>query len=34
VEVEEFELEQANEALDSMRRGEITGAAVLRVKRP
>jgi propanol-preferring alcohol dehydrogenase len=30
-EVEVFELEQANEALDRLRRGEIRGAAVLRV---
>ena len=32
VEVEEFELEQANEALDRLGAGEIRGAAVLRVK--
>jgi len=31
-EVEEFPLEQANEALDRLRRGEIQGAAVLRVE--
>jgi propanol-preferring alcohol dehydrogenase len=31
-EVEEFALEDANEALDRLRRGEIRGAAVLRVK--
>ena len=31
-EVEEFPLEQANEALDRLRAGEIRGAAVLRVK--
>jgi len=30
-EVEVFELEQANEALDRLRRGEIRGAAVLRI---
>jgi alcohol dehydrogenase, propanol-preferring len=30
-EVEVFELEQANEALDRLRRGEVRGAAVLRV---
>ena len=30
-EVEEFPLEQANEALDRLRRGQIRGAAVLRV---
>jgi propanol-preferring alcohol dehydrogenase len=30
-EVEEFRLEQANEALDRLRRGEIRGSAVLRV---
>jgi propanol-preferring alcohol dehydrogenase len=28
-EVEEFPLEQANEALDRLRRGEVRGAAVL-----
>jgi len=31
-EVEEFPLEQANEALDRLRRGEIRGSAVLRVE--
>jgi alcohol dehydrogenase, propanol-preferring len=31
-EVEEFPLEQANEALDRVRRGEIRGSAVLRVE--
>ena len=31
-EVEEFALEDANEALDRLRAGEIRGAAVLRVK--
>jgi propanol-preferring alcohol dehydrogenase len=30
-EVEEFPLEQANEALERLRRGQIRGAAVLRV---
>ena len=30
-EVEEFQLEQANEALERLRGGEIRGAAVLRV---
>ncbi|HYA09671.1 MAG TPA: hypothetical protein VEG24_08760, partial [Gaiellaceae bacterium] len=30
-ETEVFELEQANEALDRLRRGEIRGAAVLRI---
>ena len=30
-EVEVFPLEQANEALDRLRRGEVRGAAVLRV---
>jgi propanol-preferring alcohol dehydrogenase len=29
--VEEFPLEQANEALDRLRRGEILGTAVLRM---
>jgi alcohol dehydrogenase, propanol-preferring len=32
-EVEEFPLEQANEALDALRAGHIQGAAVLRVRR-
>ena len=31
-EVEEFPLEQANEALDRLRRGGIRGSAVLRVE--
>jgi alcohol dehydrogenase, propanol-preferring len=31
-EVEEFPLEQANEALDRLRQGRIRGAAVLNVK--
>jgi propanol-preferring alcohol dehydrogenase len=31
-EVEAFPLEQANEALDRLRRGQIRGAAVLRVE--
>jgi D-arabinose 1-dehydrogenase-like Zn-dependent alcohol dehydrogenase len=31
-EVEEFPLEQANEALNRLRRGEIQGSAVLRVE--
>jgi propanol-preferring alcohol dehydrogenase len=32
-EVEAFPLEQANEALDRLRRGQIQGAAVLHVNR-
>ena len=31
IEVEEFPLEQANDELDRLRRGEIRGSAVLRV---
>ncbi len=30
--VEEFPLERANEALDRLRRGEVRGAAVLRME--
>jgi propanol-preferring alcohol dehydrogenase len=33
-EVEPFELEQANEGLDKLRRGEVRGAAALQIKRP
>jgi propanol-preferring alcohol dehydrogenase len=33
-EVEPFELEQANEALDKLRRGDVRGAAALQVKQP
>jgi propanol-preferring alcohol dehydrogenase len=31
--IEEFRLEQANEALDRVRRGEIRGSAVLNLQR-
>jgi D-arabinose 1-dehydrogenase-like Zn-dependent alcohol dehydrogenase len=32
IEVEEFPLEQANDALERLRRGRINGSAVLRVE--
>jgi propanol-preferring alcohol dehydrogenase len=33
-EVDPFELERANDALDKLRRGDVRGAAVLEIKRP